>query len=142
MKKFLSIAVFALFGLVGYAQTTQLTVYYEFRNIEDGYDHETKTQVVIDGKSVGESMPHKQSKKGILTVNVPTGAHKLRVMNWAKYEGTWEEHTVANNYSIDCMHEESHSFRKPEKLYLVFDLNSSGTIASWKKPVKMKKGKK
>lgn len=141
MKKLLSIAVFALFGLAGYAQTTQLTVYYEFRNIEEGYDHDCKTQVVIDGKSVGETAPHKQSKKGVLTVSVPTGDHKLRVMNWALYEGTWEEHTVDNNYSIDCMHEEGHRFSKPEKLYLVFDLDS-GTHVSWKKPVKMKKAKK
>jgi hypothetical protein len=142
MKKLLSIAVFALFGLLGYAQSAQLTVFYEFRNIEEGYDHETKTQVVIDGKSVGESTPHKQSKKGMLTVNVPAGEHKLSVMNWAKYEGVWEEHTVTNNYSIDCMYEESHRFgSKPEKLYLVFDLDS-GMQVSWKKPVKGKKGKK
>jgi hypothetical protein len=74
-------------------------------------------------------------------VSVPAGDHKLRVVNWAKYEGTWEEHTVENNYSIDCMHEEGHRFSKPEKLYLVFDLDS-GTQVSWKKPVKMKKAKK
>lgn len=142
MKKLLSIAVFALFGLTGYAQMAQLTVYYEFRNIEEGYDHETKTQVIIDGKPVGESTPHKQSKKGVLTVRFPAGNHELRVVNWAKYEGVWEEHTVDNNYSIDCMHEENRRFNKPEKLYLVFDLDSSGTQASWKKPVKGKKGKK
>ncbi len=141
MKQLFVMAVGILLATASLAQNTKLTVYYQFTGIEDGYDHQCKTQVIIDGKSVGESAVALQSKGGSITVDVPAGNRKLRVVNWALYEGNWEEHTVENNYSIDCTYETSRAFSKPEKLYILFDLDS-GTTVSWKKPVKAKKKKK
>ena len=65
-------------------------------------------------------------------VEVPVGYHELRIVNWALCEGTWEEHTIENEYSIDATYEEGHTFKK---LYLAFDIDN-GTFASWKKPLK------
>lgn len=135
MKKITGIALFLLVVLTGYAQTTRLTVSFQFRNVVEGYDHDSKTQVLIDGEAVGMSGVAKQSKGTTFTVEVPTGEHELSIINWALYEGEWETHTIDNEYSIDAIYEETHTFKKPEKLYLAFDIDN-GALASWKKPVK------
>jgi hypothetical protein len=135
MKKVTIVALLLLALLGGYAQTTRLTINFQFKNIEEGYDHQTKAQVLIDGEVVGESDVTLQSKGKTFQVEVPTGEHELRVVNWALYEGQWEEHLVENEYSIDASYEAVHTFKKPEKLFLVFDLDE-GSKVSWKKPVK------
>lgn len=135
MKKLLVLTIFMIVAVVSYSQTTKLTVNIKFSGIEEGYDHETKTVVLIDGQEVAFSPNTLQSKTGAFTVDVPTGSHELRIVNYALFEGNWEEHTVANDYSIDCVHEETHNFKKPEKLYILFDIDE-GTKSSWKKPVK------
>ena len=135
MKKLLFFLVFVVAANVAFSQTTKLTLYVKFTGIEEGFDHDTKTSIFIDGQEVAVSPVTPQSKTGSVSVEVPTGSHELKIMNYALYEGTWEEHTVINDYSIDCSYEETHTFKKPEKLYLLFDIDS-GTKASWKKPVK------
>ncbi len=137
MKKLLLAAILVFSISLTFAQTTKLTVNVKFIGIEEGYDHQTRTAVFIDGNEVGVSPETLQSKTGGFTVEVPQGSHQLRVINYALYEGNWEEHTVVNDYSIDCLYESSHQFKKPEKLFLVFDIDS-GTEFSWKKPVKKK----
>jgi hypothetical protein len=138
MKKLIFFPLLLL-AFAGFSQTSKLTVYYKFMGIEKGYDHDCKTQVYVDGEFLGESEVAPQSKAGTFAVNVPQGQHNLRIVNLALYEGVWEEHTVENNYSVDCLYETDRTFKsKPEKLYLVFDLDDE-TMASWKKPVKKKK---
>lgn len=134
MKKLLAISLFLLGSLVAYSQIT-MVINFKFINIEEGYDHQCKTLVLIDGETVGESKVTPQSKGATFTVKVPKGNHELSVVNWALYEGNWEEHTIANNYSIDATYSASRKFKKPEKLYLLFDLDE-GTRSSWNKPVK------
>ncbi|MDX2285781.1 MAG: hypothetical protein NW241_16555 [Bacteroidia bacterium] len=102
----------------------KLTVKYRFLNIEEGYDHTTKTAVFVDGEEMGISNPHPQSKPGSLIVDVPTGRHDIRVVNYALYEGTWEEHTVENQYSIDCIVETVVRIKKKATIDVTFDLNS------------------
>ncbi len=131
-------AFFLALGAGVFAQKVPLSVYFVYINVEEGYDHDCKTQVYIDGKLAGESAVVKESKGGMMKVDVPTGARSLRVVNLALYEGNWEEHTVENDYSIDALYEEEHTFKKPEKLYLLFDIDN-GTTHSWKKPVKKSK---
>lgn len=142
MKRFSILAFFLLLAATGFSQTTQLIVNYQFKNVEDGYDHDCKTKVFIDDNEVGVSKVAKQTKGGVFTVQVPAGTHELKVVNWALYEGEWEEHTIENNYSIDALFSTNYNFKKPSKLFLIFDLDS-GTYASWNKPPKGKgKGKK
>jgi hypothetical protein len=138
MKKLFGIALFLLIAVAGFSQTAKLTVVFQFKNIVDGYDHDTKTQVIIDGEPVGESGVARESKGASFSVEVPVGKHSIKIMNWALYEGEWQEHTIENDYSIDAKFEDEHNFKKAEKLFLIFDIDN-GTMASWKKPVKMPK---
>jgi hypothetical protein len=142
MKKFSFLFALLLITGMAFGQTVELKVTFKFLNIVEGYDHDCKTEVLIDGNSVGESQTVKESKGASFTVQVPTGKHDIRVVNWAYYEGEWEEHTVENEYSIDCTYDEAgHSFKKASKLFLVFDIDSQAYV-SWKKAPKVKKPKK
>jgi hypothetical protein len=142
MKKFSFLLAFLLVSGLAFGQTVALKVTFKFINIVEGYDHDCKTEVLIDGQSVGESPTVKESKGTGFTVQVPTGKHDLRIVNWALYEGEWEQHTIENDYSIDCTYDEAmHSFKKDSKLFLVFDIDSQAYV-SWKKAPKVKKPKK
>ena len=49
----------------------------------------------------------------------------MRIVNYALYEGNWEEHTVENNYSYDCVYELNQNFKKRKyTVDLVFDLDN------------------
>jgi hypothetical protein len=131
-----SIQLFLLvfcFSSTVFSQTSSLTVTFTFNGITEGYDHICKTQAWLDDTLLGESGEVKESEGGSFTVSVPYGDHALHIINLALYEGEWEEHTIENNYSIDCAWDGSHTFgKKKNKLFLLFDLDA-GTIASWKK---------
>jgi hypothetical protein len=140
MKQFLIAVLLILTAQIGFAQTGPFKVTWKFMNIVEGYDHTCKTQVWIDGKMAGESGEFSESQGGTFSVNVPAGSHEVRVVNLALYEGSWEEHTIANEYSIDCLWEGQHTFNGKDKLFLLFDIDS-GTLAGWKKMPKVKKKK-
>ncbi|MEZ4829021.1 MAG: hypothetical protein R3C61_22450 [Bacteroidia bacterium] len=123
---------------LSFAQNVTLSVNFKFMNVEPGYDHNTKCIVFVDGEELGASSEALQTKGNSFSVSVPKGTHELRVVNMAEYQGTWEEHTIDNNYSVDCVFTETHTFKKNEKLFLVFDLDSE-MYASWKKAPKVKK---
>ena len=101
----------------------KLTVSWSFLNIVEGYDHDNKCIIYVDGKQVGESSVTKETKPNSITVNVPQGSHDVKVMNYALYEGKWEEHTIANTYSIDCYYETNIKIKKKSKITLVFDID-------------------
>ena len=137
--RLLTLLLFVIATATGWSQTTNLTTTFKFVNIEEGYDHLCKTQVWVDGELAGESPEVFESKGAAFVVQVPQGEHNVRIVNLAKYEGNWEEHTVENNYSIDCVWEGSQTFtKKPAKAFLLFDIDDT-TQVSWKKmpkPVK------
>lgn len=138
MKTF-SFLFLLLVSSFAFGQTTTLTTTFKFIGIVEGYDHDCKTQVWVDGTMLGESAVVKESAGGSVTVDVPYGEHQLRVINFAQYEGTWEEHTIENQYSIDCFWEGTHKFsKKKENLYLLFDIDDQ-TQVSWKKMPKKSK---
>ncbi len=110
----------------------KLTVSWVFCNIVEGYDHDTKCIVFIDGKQVGESSTKKESAMNSVTVSVSQGKHDVKVINYALYEGKWEEHSIANEYSIDCSYNNSMSIKSKSMLSLLFDIDS-GTTATNKK---------
>jgi hypothetical protein len=134
MKKILVIlAVFAANTLLATPpKEGTLTISWVFCNIVEGYDHDTKCIVFIDGKQVGESSVSKESQKNSITVTASAGSHTVRVVNYALYEGQWEEHTVANEYSIDCLYDNTMNIKPKSMLSLLFDIDS-GTTATFKK---------
>lgn len=101
----------------------KLTVSWSFLHIVEGYDHDTKCIVFVDGKQVGESSVKKESEKNSITVATAQGSHEVKVVNYAFYEGKWEEHTIDNTYSIDCKFEQNITIKKKTKITLVFDID-------------------
>jgi hypothetical protein len=125
--------VFFFVSIACWAQTATLTTTFKFINIEEGYDHMCKTQVWVDGALAGESPEVLESKGSSFKVEVPYGEHQVRIINLALYEGVWEEHTIENDYSIDCSWEGSQTFgKKGASAYLLFDIDDV-TQVSWKK---------
>jgi len=93
----------------------------------------------MDESLLGESAEVIESRGGSFSVSVPYGEQTIRIINQALFEGEWEDHTIENNYSIDCLWEGSHTFgKKANKLFLLYDLDA-GTLASWKKMPKPSK---
>ena len=123
----------SLFSISSFAQKTgKITVKTSYSGIVEGYDHINKTVVYIDGVIVGETTELLQSKPNWCTVTVSRGKHDLRVVNMAYYEGTWEEHTVANEYSLDALYEGEVNLKKKLTLDLVFDIDKEVTVAKLK----------
>lgn len=105
-----------------------LTVTWIYKNVEEGYDHENRMVVYIDGKKVGTSAIFAQSKKGSMTVMVPAGQHDVSIENYAFYEGQWELHSIDNNYSIDAFYSTNMIFTKKKRsVNLVFDIETMET---------------
>ena len=133
MKTLPLLVLLLLSSFLVFGQTTSFTTTFKFIGIEKGYDHICKTQVWIDGTLVGESAEVSESKGGSVTVDLPIGEHRIRIINLVKYEGRWEEHTLQNLYSIDCLWEGTHSFyHKNENIYLLFNIDDE-TKVSWDK---------
>ena len=107
----------------------KVTVKWSFLNIVEGYDHDTKCTVFIDGKEVGTSSVTKESQANSITLKVKKGKHNVKIMNYASYEGKWEEHTIENTYSIDCIYENELTLKSKNTITLVFDIDS-GTTAT------------
>ncbi|MEQ1571543.1 MAG: hypothetical protein ABMA64_38300 [Myxococcota bacterium] len=114
--------MFASLVLAGCAHTGPVTVAWSFEGIQEGYDHPTRVQVFVDGAPVAESSVTLQSEPNKVEVPLEPGAHMLKVVNFAQYEGSWEEHTVANDYAIDCVWE-GEVTPSTRKVDLVFDID-------------------
>ena len=104
-----------------------LTFKYSVTNIEPGYDHLSKLVVYEDGKIIGQSSEQVESKPNSVTVKLSKGNHNIRAVLGSKYEGNWEDHTVANGYSIDCLYDDQVVIKKKTTITLVFDIDK-GTI--------------
>lgn len=109
-----------------------LTVTWIYKNVEEGYDHDNRTVVFVDGKKVGTSDIYKESKKGTMTVMVPAGNHEITIENYAYYEGNWELHSIENNYSVDAFYSTNLNFKKKRYINLVFDIETLETIPTVK----------
>ena len=100
-----------------------LTISWEFKNVEEGYDHDNKCKVWIDGEPAGESSVKKETKPNTLKIKTTQGSHQVKIVNYSLYENSWEEHTLENDYGIDCVFEEWVDLRKKTKINLVFDID-------------------
>lgn len=109
------------------AKQGTLTFKYSVIHIVEGYDHISKLVVYEDGQVIGESTQKKESIPNSVTVNLSRGTHKIRAVLTSLYEGKWEEHTIENDYSIDCMFDDNVSIKKKKTITLVFDIDK-GTI--------------
>lgn len=131
MKTVLAFALsaLALTSLTSFAPTSTctLTVSHKFVNVVAGYDHQTKTIVYVDGNQVAETSVKLETQQNSVSAVVPCGKHHVRIVNYAYYElegdPIWEEHTTANDYSIDCLWEGEVTIKKKTKINLLFDID-------------------
>lgn len=128
-KPLLLVAFFAILLTVSaFSQKTgTLTINTKYVGIVEGYDHLNKTQLYVDGKLMGESESKLESQPLRFSVKLPRGKHDIKILNLAFYEGNWEEHTVANNYSVDALYEGSIELKKKKSISLIFDIDKAAT---------------
>lgn len=115
----------------GGAPADTYQVAWSFANIEEGYDHQHRVDVFVDGQKVAESRVAAESVPGELVFPVPPGFHEVRVVDMTLYEGNWEAHTVENNYSIDC--EWKGKVEPGGSLVLRFDIDQGTVVLTQKK---------
>lgn len=109
------------------AKDVRLTIKWTFENVVEGYDHDNKIVVFVDGKRMGESAVFKQTAKASYDVMVSEGAHQVKIMNMAFYEGKWEEHTRANSYSVDAYYEGEVVCGPKTVVSMIFDIDTENT---------------
>lgn len=121
--KGLFLVLFVTLSGLAFGQECKLTVHIEFKGIEEGYDHLTKDELYIDGNLVKTTDERKESQSVDVKINVPRGTHTFKIVNWILYEGTWEQNTTENEYSIDAFGEIECNFRKKGKISVLYDLD-------------------
>jgi hypothetical protein len=117
---------------IGFAKQkmVQLTVVYEFKGIEVGFDHLSIGKLLIDGTQAYETAPHHQSEKQQFTVKVPQGLHDLKLDLYAQWEGNYELHSIDNGYSVDCIVTTAYEFKKKAvQLKVIFDLDADTSFS-------------
>lgn len=127
---FVSLALIVLFASVSFAQTFKLSVHYSFKGIVEGYDHMCVTKIFVDDNLVAQSSEKLESESNTVFCNISKGKHRVRIVNYAFHEGIWEEHTIANTYSLDCVYEFKKKFKKDVVVTLIFDIDARKTFAT------------
>ena len=121
-----TILVFPNDALAKKSKSTVVKIDYIFKNVESGYDHKNKIVVYVDGDKIGESGVKLESEKNTYNFEIKAGTHDIKIVNFALYEGKWEEHTSDNNYSYDCIVElDNQKITKSISISIVFDLDES-----------------
>lgn len=145
MKSIFLLSVLLLGSLQLFSQNT-IQLKWKFINVEDGYDHNNKVQVYVDNELTATSGSFLESEVSSCSFDVSSGSHDIKMVWLAYYNGVWEEHTVENDYSIDCIYSLKKSFSKSEQVGVIWDLDGDAfapPVIVWgKKSAKMFKGEK
>lgn len=127
MPRLLALSLLAL-SLPAVAKDPKPTaISWRFEHVVEGYDHLNKLMVAADGREIGQSDAVRETETGRMQVTLPAGTRSLQITNYAQYEGTWEEHTVANEYSVDCVWLLPLNGKRPKKIDLVCDIDAGPT---------------
>lgn len=134
MKKKSAIILFLLFACIGIsraesinAKLITITFKYSFIHEGEGKDINTRLKIYVDDVVKGVSLAKKEADANAVTIEIPNGFHRIRAVIESEFEGVWEEHIVANEYSIDCVYLSEMDFVKNVRVELLFDLEK-GTI--------------
>lgn len=118
--------------------TVDYSITYQVTNTIEGYSYDSRLDVYVDGKKIGESSVKDQKEMNKITVKVPTGQHTLKCVLLAYYKNQWEERTVANEYSYDFVWTTTQNFASKGKVKLYFDIESGVNVNKKPKTVKKK----
>lgn len=109
------------------AVAAPIKVGWRFANVQKGYAHENRIDVYVDGNKVLQSTVKPENKPNKLKLDLKPGSHEVRFVNLALYEGTWEEHTIENDYSVDCIWVVDVPSAHPKAINLVCDIDAEAT---------------
>ncbi|HTH31928.1 MAG TPA: hypothetical protein VL946_11330, partial [Lacibacter sp.] len=109
-----------------------LSISWKFTNVKQGFDHDTRIVVYADGKKAFTSPVAKGATGNSFKANLPKNTAEIKVVAEAFYEGTWEEHLVVHEYSLDAVVLKSGPFTQKLSLDINFDLKNTTVIAVWK----------
>jgi hypothetical protein len=124
-RRSLLLLLVAVPALAGSPKPTRIR--WSFDNIVEGYDHVHKMEITADGAPLVTSEPMNESVPGSLVVMIPPGTQNLNIVSYAMWEGTWDAHTIANDYSVDCVWELDVSRRLPKKIDLLCDIDEGAS---------------
>lgn len=131
LKSALLIFFAGIISMSLHAQKVKLiTVTFKYQFLHDDGEGKlinTRLKVYVDDVVKGISLEKKEAEANHVTVEIPAGKHKIRAVIESEYEHQWEEHTIANEYSIDCIYLHEDEYKKHVRVDLIFDL-IKGTI--------------
>lgn len=129
--KHILLAIVLLTGLGSIqAQKVKLihvTFKYSFAHDPQGKEINSRLKVYVDDVAKGVSLAKMESEANSLTIEIPAGHHKIRAVIESQFEEGWEEHIIANEYTIDCIYVHEGDYKGNARIELVFDLES-GTV--------------
>jgi hypothetical protein len=120
----LPLLLIALPAFAGEPKPTKVS--WRFANVVEGFDHNHQMVITADGAELATSEPGPETAPGSMTVRFPANA-EVRVVSVAEYEGVWEEHTMENDYSVDCVWEFTVKARPPKKVDLLCDIDDEAS---------------
>jgi hypothetical protein len=102
MRILLTFAV--LSGIYGHtwAQSCSVAFEWQYINVIDGYDHQSKMVFYVNDTYYDESTVSKNSERNSYVIKLDEGIATISAQNWALYEGEWEEVLKENEYSLDA----------------------------------------
>jgi hypothetical protein len=109
-----------------------LSVSWRFTNVKHGFDHDTRIVIYADGKKVFTSPVAKGATGNSFKANLPKNTSEIKLVAEAFYEGTWEEHLVVHEYSLDAVVLKSGPFAQKLDLDINFDLKNATVVTVWK----------
>lgn len=121
----LILCLFIAFSYSTQAQKGKVKFTIHFTGIEEGYDHTTRDQIFIDDVLVKTTEEHLESEAHTFTLKMEIGQHAIRVVNWTKYQGKWEETTVENQYNFNGFFSKEFSINKKNTLDILYDIDDT-----------------
>ncbi len=109
------------------AKLISISFKYSFKHANSGTDINTRLKIYVDDVVKGVSLEKMETASNHVTIQIPAGTHKIRAVIESEFEHVWEEHTIVNEYSIDCVYLKEMNFTKNFFVELIFDLEK-GTI--------------
>lgn len=131
--KNVTLLIFLFVGSLTFAQKMgNLKVEYNFLAINEGYDHDTKMELYVDGNLVMTSTVKKESNGNNFSYKLTRGKHIIKLVNYTFYDGNFEVRSIANNYSTEGTIEREVQIKKKNTIKVTFDLNQPDPIVTIK----------
>lgn len=131
IKTFFTIIFWILVNSNTYSQTSRhvfISVKFKTVNVEKDYDHLSRLKVYMNGINLITSSVKPESKLNKIRLSVNPGKYHIRLVKESFYQQKWQEHTIANNFAIDCSAEQTIELNKNLSLKIIFDLDKGTNI--------------